>query len=70
MPVLLDTGAQCSIMNLDVFEGGVPGKWEKGPFLGFGFSKSVEGFETEGLFCFYPVPWKPLSPYFVSLPLI
>ena len=46
MPVLLDTGAQCSIMNLDIFEGRAQGKGKK---LGLGFNKSVEGFETEGL---------------------
>ena len=44
--MLLDTGAQCYIMNLDVFEGGAQGKGKK---LGLSFNKSVEGFETEGL---------------------
>ena len=61
--MLLDTGAQCSIMNLDVFEGGVPGKWEKRPILGLGFSKPVEGFETECLL-FLPGSLEATGPLF------
>ena len=63
MLALLDTGAQCSIMNLDVFGGGVPGKWEKDQLWVLALVSLFEGFETESLL-FLPGSLEATGPLF------